>query len=95
MAALRACACVVANDSGVMHLAAGLGVPGVALFGSTDPVATGPLGAPWVPVTGGRDCSPCFHRRCRFTGADCLGLRSIPTARVCAAVEFVLAVANR
>lgn len=95
MSVLRACVCVVANDSGVMHLAAGLGVPGVALFGSTDPVATGPLGAPWVTVTGtgNHDCAPCFERRCRFTGADCLGLRSIPAARVCAAIEFVLAAA--
>ena len=34
---------VIANNSGAMHLAAALGVPLVALFGSTDPSATGPL----------------------------------------------------
>lgn len=41
---LSACRCVVANDSGGMHLAAGLGVPVVGLFGMTDPVKTAPVG---------------------------------------------------
>jgi len=41
---LAACRCVVANDSGGMHLAAGLGVPVVGLFGMTDPGKTAPVG---------------------------------------------------
>lgn len=57
----RAC---VANDSGAMHLAAALGVPGVALFGSTDPVSTGPLGASWIVARQAPPCSPCLKRRC-------------------------------
>jgi heptosyltransferase II len=44
-AVLTLCHAVVANDSGGMHLAAALGVPTVALFGMTDPIRTGPLGA--------------------------------------------------
>ncbi len=36
----------VGNDSGVLHLAASLGLPCVALFGPTDPAETGPHGGP-------------------------------------------------
>ncbi len=43
-AALSMCSVVITNDSGGMHLAAALGAPVVAVFGITDPVATGPLG---------------------------------------------------
>ncbi len=55
---------VVANDSGSMHLAAGCGTPGIALFASTDPVGTGPLGAPWETLTAEVPCRPCFKRHC-------------------------------
>ena len=41
---LALCRCVVANDSGGMHLTAGLGVPVVGIFGLTDPVKTAPVG---------------------------------------------------
>lgn len=41
---LRLCRVVVANDSGGMHLAAGLGIPVVGIFGMTDPERTGPVG---------------------------------------------------
>ena len=60
---------VVANDSGAMHLAAALGTPGVAIFGSTDPVATGPIGAPWQLAVSKAECRPCFQRKCPLEGA--------------------------
>ncbi len=41
---LSLCRCVVSNDSGGMHLAAGLGVPVVGIFGLTDPAKTAPVG---------------------------------------------------
>ncbi len=41
---LAACACVLCNDSGGMHLASAAGVPVVAVFGRTDPAKTGPIG---------------------------------------------------
>jgi heptosyltransferase-2 len=74
-----------------MHLAAAAGVPGVALFGSTDAVATGPLGGRWVVLEEKMACSPCFQRNCRFTGGECRCLRAIPPERACAALEWLLA----
>lgn len=55
---------VLANDSGAMHLAAALGRKGVAVFGSTDPVATGPIGGTWVLLRNPPECAPCFRRTC-------------------------------
>lgn len=52
---------VVSNDSGPMHLAAGMGTPTIGLFGPETPVLYGPLGprahALWKPVV----CSPCIN----------------------------------
>ncbi len=52
-AVLSECALYVGNDSGITHLAAGLGVPTVAVFGPTDPAVWRPLG-PRVRVVRGR-----------------------------------------
>ncbi len=54
----------IANDSGAMHLAAALGTNGIAVFGSTDPVATGPIGAVWKLFKTSALCAPCFQRIC-------------------------------
>ena len=89
MALLGGCRALVSNDSGAMHLAAAAGVPGVALFGSTSAVATGPLGGRWVVLEEKMECSPCFQRNCRFTGTECRCLQAIPAARVCAALEWL------
>lgn len=63
----------VANDSGVMHLAAAAGAPGVAVFGSTDPVATGPLSGKWIVLYQQQKCSPCFRRICPEGTRACFG----------------------
>lgn len=62
----RAAACFlyVTNDSGAMHVASALGVPTVAVFGSTDAVATGPAGSRFVVVQKPVECSPCQLRDC-------------------------------
>jgi heptosyltransferase-2 len=52
------------NDSGAMHVAAALGVPTVAIFGATDPEATGPVGPAVRIVREPVECSPCFLREC-------------------------------
>ena len=61
----------VANDSGVMHLAAALGVPGVAPFGCTDPAATSPLSARWTIAFHKIECAPCFKRVCPLGTKKC------------------------
>jgi heptosyltransferase-2 len=68
MAVLAKSRAAVANDSGAMHLAAALGTSGVGIFGSTDPVGTGPLGAPWHLLTATAACRPCFRRTCPLPG---------------------------
>ncbi len=64
MALLAQCRLVVSNDSGPMHLAAALGVPLVAVFGSTDERVTGPVGRCVKIVKRPVACSPCGLREC-------------------------------
>ncbi len=69
-AVLARCGVLVTNDSGAMHVAAGVGTPVVAIFGPTDPAATGPLGRAVIlrhPVP----CSPCRYRECPI-GHPCM-----------------------
>jgi heptosyltransferase-2 len=47
-----------------MHVAAAFQIPQLALFGSTDPVATGPFSPRAVVVKKPVECSPCFLREC-------------------------------
>jgi heptosyltransferase II len=61
---LRNCRALLTNDTGTMHLAALLGVPVVAIFGSTEPALTGPLGDGHIVVRHHVECSPCFLREC-------------------------------
>ncbi len=55
---------MVCTDTGVMHLAAALGTPVVALFGPTAPWRTGPYGPGHTVLRLGLACSPCFQRQC-------------------------------
>lgn len=64
MALMAQCRLVISNDSGPMHVAAALGVPLVAIFGSTDERATGPVGSRTRVVKSFADCSPCGLREC-------------------------------
>jgi len=61
---LSRCRLLLTNDTGTMHLAAHLGVPTVAIFGSTEPALTGPLGAGHTVIRHQVACSPCFLRTC-------------------------------
>jgi heptosyltransferase-2 len=58
------CRLFVTNDSGLMHVAAALDIPLVAIFGSTNPVTTGPSGSKSHIVRVPMDCSPCLKPRC-------------------------------
>jgi heptosyltransferase-2 len=55
---------MITNDSGPMHIAAALGVPTIAVFGSTDDRVTGPIGPRTRVVKHTVDCSPCLLRQC-------------------------------
>jgi heptosyltransferase-2 len=57
-------ALVLSNDSGAMHLASVLGTPTVAIFGSTEPRRTAPLGPRTTWLREHVPCSPCFLREC-------------------------------
>jgi heptosyltransferase-2 len=63
-AQLRRCRFLLTNDTGTMHLAAFLGVPTIAIFGSTEPQLTGPIGEDHVVIRHHVECSPCFLRKC-------------------------------
>ena len=70
---LLSCASAVAsNDSGLMHVAAALNRPLVAIYGSTSPAFTPPLADQVEIVRLGIECSPCFDRTCRFGHYNCL-----------------------
>ncbi|MCL4503445.1 MAG: lipopolysaccharide heptosyltransferase II, partial [Deltaproteobacteria bacterium] len=62
---------LITNDSGLMHAAAALDVPLVALFGSTDPAATGPFTDRATLLRHPLPCSPCLQRTCDL-GYACL-----------------------
>lgn len=61
---IRLCDVFITNDSGPMHMAAAVGTPVVALFGSTDEWVTGPWGQTEGVIHKHCDCSPCFQRTC-------------------------------
>ena len=88
LALIAASRSTVSNDSGLMHVAAALGVPQVAIFGSSSPLHTPPLSDKarvlWLkndpayqpPL----DCAPCFARECPLGHTRCLN--DISAARV-------------
>ncbi len=58
------CRLFLSNDSGLMHVAGGLNIPTVAIFGSTNPVTTSPAGERTMLVRKETSCSPCLKKTC-------------------------------
>jgi len=66
------CHLMLCNDSGLMHVAAGLGIPTVVPFGATDPARTSPSGGQVRVLYEPSDCSPCLKRECVVAGHPCM-----------------------
>lgn len=62
----------ITNDSGLMHIAAAVGRPVVAIYGSITPKYTPPLTDKKEIQYLGLDCSPCWKKQCPYGHYNCL-----------------------
>jgi heptosyltransferase II len=74
MALIGQCHLFVTNDSGLMHVAAALNIPQVAIIGPTNPVATGPVNQASRIVHKPETCpfSPCLKPTCPIVDQRCM-----------------------
>lgn len=71
-ALISECDVFLTNDSGPMHIGYAVRTPLIAIFGSTDPALTGPLGKGNIVIKKDIDCSPCFKRSCSKQKMVCM-----------------------
>jgi lipopolysaccharide heptosyltransferase II len=88
---IKKCNLFISNDTGLMHVAAAVGTPVVAIFGATDPKRTGPCGIGHMIIKSGVVCSPCHtlktahFNKCPKGTNECM--KSISVEQVLKAVE--------
>ena len=87
MALIGACDAFVTNDSGLMHVGAALKTPLVAIFGSTDAVATGPYADNAMVIQKDLPCRPCLKTHCK---SDFRCMTDITVAEISEAVAVLL-----
>ncbi len=82
LALIARCGLFLSNDSGLMHIAGALGVPTVALFGSTNPAATSPAGERSVVIHHPVECGPCLKPVCPtdFACMEAIGVDEVYAA---------------
>jgi len=80
---------VISNDSGLMHVAAALQRPLVAIYGPTSPAFTPPLCTTAAVVSPRLDCAPCARRECPLGHHRCM--RDTAPAQVAARLDALLA----
>lgn len=78
----------VSNDSGLMHVAAAVGTPIVAVYGSTSPENTPPLAEQRELIWLHLSCSPCHQKVCPLGHLNCL--KTLDVAKVAAAADRLL-----
>jgi len=69
---LSGAALFVGGDTGPMHLASGLGIPTVAIFGPTSPARTGPRGPRARSIEAGLPCAGCDRATCTYGTDACM-----------------------
>lgn len=93
IALIGECRTFLTNDSGLMHVAAGLGVPVTAIFGPTDTIKNAPVGTATVLTAADVPCRPCYTAppiRCMHERRYCLEHIGVETA-LAAVKQYVAA----
>lgn len=84
-ALISRCVLFITNDTGAMHIAAAVGTPIVAIFGSTDSQRTAPWGNGHIIVQKKIRCSPCMKKKCPKRYHKCM--KEVETQKVLKAIE--------
>jgi len=79
IALISRCNLFISNDTGLMHIAGALGIPTVAIFGSTNPKTTSPMGESSIVIHKDVSCSPCLKPVCAtdFRCMDLIGVDEV------------------
>lgn len=72
IALIAASSAVVANDSGLLHIASALNRPVVAVYGPTDPDHAPPFSDLAASISLRLECAPCKQRECPLGHQDCM-----------------------